>query len=323
MSDINNDIVTKEDYLHEASDDSYSNFSSYIIVAITTVCVIVISFYTYKYFSSDSEEGSLEVVKAQTEEVTKLPENPGGIQVPNLDKSIYDSFGNQKEAHAATENVLPSSEPEMTHDEIIALAKKMQEAAFPSQNQDNAKLAFNEQQPIQENPQTELAREALEDAHNQITQESVALQPKDPFVENNIKEPEFVPATPLKKVSVKPPVKLEKTSVDDFAKTPRKFKKNVPSNNAEIKKQRQDILSGYRIQIASLRSEATAIEEWKKIKARYPELLNNYKALVEKRDLEEKGVVYRLQVGIFKSESDGRNLCKKLQENGQGCFLVK
>lgn len=79
---------------------------------------------------------------------------------------------------------------------------------------------------------------------------------------------------------------------------------------------------GYRIQIAALRSETDARREWQRIQSANQDLLGNLQLNVERADLGERGVFYRLQAGPLEDKALADLLCGKLKGRNLGCLVV-
>lgn len=79
---------------------------------------------------------------------------------------------------------------------------------------------------------------------------------------------------------------------------------------------------GWRIQLASVRSEAEASAEWKRLQARFPGVLGGLSLQVSKADLGDKGVFYRVHGGGV-DEVRARSACDQLKSQNVGCVVVK
>ena len=77
-----------------------------------------------------------------------------------------------------------------------------------------------------------------------------------------------------------------------------------------------------RIQLGSVRSDAEAHTEWKRLQGRHADVLGGLSLTVTRADLGEKGVYYRLQAGPV-DESRARGICAHLQSQNVGCQLVR
>ncbi|MEP2829060.1 SPOR domain-containing protein [Parvibaculum sp.] len=77
---------------------------------------------------------------------------------------------------------------------------------------------------------------------------------------------------------------------------------------------------GYVVQLAAFRDEPSAREAFKKLQAKYPNLLGARAIDIQRADLAEKGIYYRLRAGYMdKATADG--LCADLDAQGQGCLV--
>lgn len=79
---------------------------------------------------------------------------------------------------------------------------------------------------------------------------------------------------------------------------------------------------GWRIQLASVRTEAEAASEWKRLSSRYAGALGGVGMQIVKADLGEKGVFYRVQGGGL-DEIGARSVCEQLKSQNVGCVVVK
>lgn len=80
--------------------------------------------------------------------------------------------------------------------------------------------------------------------------------------------------------------------------------------------------SGYRIQLAALRSDGEAQATWKRLQARHKSLLGARQPNIVKTDLGGLGTFYRLQLGPFADKASSQQLCKDFKRGGLDCFLL-
>lgn len=79
--------------------------------------------------------------------------------------------------------------------------------------------------------------------------------------------------------------------------------------------------SGYRIQLGAFAGgEKQAMGEWRRLQRDYPQLLEGLTASV-KLATTNSGHLYRLQAGMT-NETRARDICAKLQGEGQACVVV-
>ncbi len=77
----------------------------------------------------------------------------------------------------------------------------------------------------------------------------------------------------------------------------------------------------YVVQVAASRSEQDAQGTAASINQRYGAQLSGYAPAVERADLGDRGIYYRVGVGPMKSQGDANALCAKLKSAGLDCFV--
>ncbi len=78
-----------------------------------------------------------------------------------------------------------------------------------------------------------------------------------------------------------------------------------------------------RVQIASLRSEQAARDQWARLQKVHDDLLGALAPHVQRADLGARGVFFRLQAGPLADVAAAKMLCVKLQQRKLGCLLVR
>lgn len=79
---------------------------------------------------------------------------------------------------------------------------------------------------------------------------------------------------------------------------------------------------GWRVQLASVRSEGEAAAEWRRLAGRHPDALGGLSMQVAKVDLGEKGIFYRVQ-GAGADEARAKSACTQLRAQNVGCVVVR
>jgi hypothetical protein len=77
---------------------------------------------------------------------------------------------------------------------------------------------------------------------------------------------------------------------------------------------------GTRVQLASVRSEEAARQEWDRIRRANPDLLGSVSATPVRADLGDKGVFYRLQTAPI---ADADRICGELKRRNIGCVIAR
>lgn len=112
------------------------------------------------------------------------------------------------------------------------------------------------------------------------------------------------------------------TEIHDNDGVDNKKKLTVKVKDAVKVKAKEDLpLNKYRVQVASLPSEAEAKKSLKRIKAKYSDL-KDLKMGIIPADVNGT-TMYRVQTGPFDTAADADTLCKSLQAAGGDCLVVK
>ncbi len=76
------------------------------------------------------------------------------------------------------------------------------------------------------------------------------------------------------------------------------------------------------LQVGSLPSANEAEKELKRLKFKFKTLLSEWGVDIVQKDLGEKGIFHRIQVGPFSSKEKAQETCKNLSKQGGACFLI-
>ena len=81
--------------------------------------------------------------------------------------------------------------------------------------------------------------------------------------------------------------------------------------------------TGYRLQLGAVKTPEVAKSELDRIKRQYSDLLGSLDMSVERADLGDRGVFYRIHVGPIADATQAERVCAQLRQRGQGCILAK
>ena len=82
------------------------------------------------------------------------------------------------------------------------------------------------------------------------------------------------------------------------------------------------VADGMMVQVSSQRSADAAQATFHDLQTRYPGILGGYDADVQRADLGDRGIYFRVRVGPFAS-ADAQSLCSDLKNAGGDCILTK
>lgn len=250
-------------------------------------------------------EREVPVIRADISPIKERPENPGGLQVPNRDKLVYNriqSGGGELNEGSAVERLLPPPE-----------------TPLPSPQQDTSAAALTPE-PI--TPQATVD-----------TQEAPKAPPAPPppgptqLTKQTIRaESALAPAPPVEPKAAVEKATLEAATKAVAAPTETENKTTAPEQHvaAAISARPSPSNTDYRVQLAAARSAEAAAKEWDRLLGKNKDLLGAFGPAVTKVDLgASKGIFYRLRVGPLKDNAAAKALCQSLAQRKVGCLVVR
>jgi len=281
-------VTTEEIFLDDDENGSSSGakfFITLLLVILAAGGFLLLAWYAYNTTIHPTDVATLETVKADNSPTKHKPDEPGGMVVPNMDKTVYDNLSgnNTAENLPKVERLLPAPEEPVNR----ATVADMQQTAIEAEN---AKLESGNKAPA-----APVAAPLPQPTHVATTHAAVT-QPIVVDKESDNQKP---------------------VAADDLKTAPEDSKTKQQLSHKRVKD------TGIKIQIASVKSEKDAVTTWARLRKTYPEYLGKLNNFVERKDLGSKGIFYRLQAGPVSSTSEARLLCKKLTDLGQGCLIVK
>ncbi len=76
-------------------------------------------------------------------------------------------------------------------------------------------------------------------------------------------------------------------------------------------------------QIAAFRSAEDAEADWRRFQRAFPDLSAGKSADIQRADLGERGIYYRLRINGFDSREAAGAFCQSLQSRGQACLVAR
>ena len=269
------------------------------------------------------------------------PVNPGGVDVPNRDKYVFNTL-EQREDDRKVERLLPP--PEQPKE----LPKPVTSSPQVATPQTSATQQGEKPEDVKsEKSEPRTANEALKQALDLVQQDTPPpLPPPGQKVEEATAEAgtpntevaqSELPSGPIKLIpGPKKPTPEAKPAPPPPAPPSRAQKQSVtPKKSAAIaapkaptpKPRPRAVRStggkGYFIQLGALRSQSAAERAWRTAQQKNRTLLRAQRLNVQRAKVPNKGVYYRVQFGPFATSADAKNLCDALKRRNQGCFVVR
>lgn len=275
--------------------DEPKSMAARILPPLVLICAfggfVALAIYAYQAGSQSVADGELMVVEADKTPIKEKPEDPGGMQFPNQDKTIFETFAAGQQP-AQVERVLPTPE------EPIAPVENglAPETAAPASGSEQL-IGEDDAPATVKGPQVVNVQEAL-------SKQAPAEEAKPAPVE--LKKEPLLEVAPIE-------TKTETVVVKEEPKIEPKVEK--PAAPAKVAG------SGSGTQLAQLgayRAEADAKADFARMQKKYPALIGKT-PVINRADLGDKGIFYRLRV----STDNAKALCGALSAAGQACMVVK
>lgn len=103
--------------------------------------------------------------------------------------------------------------------------------------------------------------------------------------------------------------------------------KAAPAKEAPPQRRKREIAAlplsdSYRVQIGAVRSRETAQREWLRLKRKNRDILGNLQLFIQRVDIVNKGVYYRIQAGPMPDRVLAEFACGQLKARRVGCLIV-
>lgn len=298
--------------------------------------------YAYKT-GSDSLVGSGEppVIQADQRPVKAPPAEPGGKEFPNKNKLIYDRL--QGEERAETERLVPRQEEvaqrpdgRATDGSQVALATPPAAGGQTSSEVETAAprrvrtfVVRPDGTVVQPETDSAPAPQPAASAAPAVPGMSVVLPgaqqagPQAPAVRQSAAQPpaaEQAPADAAPPTPTAAPAPPSQPQV--AARTPARSEPTTAAAPRQQAAPAQQSAGTYVVQVAARKSQTDALAAFADLQQRYPSLLSGYRPIIERADLGDKGVWYRLRVGPMETRTVAASLCDKLKAAGMSSCLV-
>ncbi|HIJ43042.1 MAG: SPOR domain-containing protein [Rhodospirillales bacterium] len=269
------------------------NVKLFLGLALLTVTGGGIVWYFFGDRLSGGGEAGVPVVRAEEGPVKVRPENPGGMNVPDRDKLIYDRMQGM-DVKPPVERLLPPPEAPLPPPKVPLSPPKagMEATAEAGQRQPAASRAAASRAVAK-------AKKSSPPAPAVPTIEEVlAVKPPPPLP----------PLLPTGGKKAKPVIEAKPAASSAAAK---------PAGPVQPK-------AIFRVQLAAVRTMRRAQQEWSRLRKNHSDLLGKFELSVTKADLGPgKGLFYRLRAGPLASKAAARDLCAKLAKRKVGCLIAR
>lgn len=269
-----------------------------ILVIAALGAFVAIVWWAYTTANRSETPGEIPVVEALPGEEKVPPESEGGMEVPNQDKLIYEQLGSN-EGQPEVERLLPPPE------------EPLQPPAPPPAPEPAGDTAgLTPPPPPQEMTLEEMMGGVAEDAAEAAA--DAETSPADAGAGAVATDAEPTPS-----VETAPEPAAEPAA--EPASEPAAEEAPAPEPAPQVAAGG----GGFRIQLAAVKSEADAKAEWTRLQKAHADLLGGLAPTIQRADLGDQGIFYRIQGGPLTSGEAAQALCDKLKAKDQACLVVK
>ncbi len=270
--------------------------SSIAIVALLSVFAGGL-WYAYDWAMTQLGTTRLPLIVADTTPIKSRPDDPGGIEVLNQDVTVLNDIAPDLDKPQAERLLPPPEAPRAVQPEEprVTAAAKVEELLGPPLE---TAAGPPGKMPAAEEAAPEPLPPAVPPAVPQLAAapEPVLPEPKT----ETLLAPEPPPAP-----SVAPPEAVPPEAAPQAAALP-------------------DATKGdFLVQLAALRAKDGARPAWARLQKAHPALLGDRELAIQRADLGDRGIFYRIQAGYFADRIGARSLCNALKARGQDCLVVK
>lgn len=271
-------------------------------VLIGVVIAVVVAFLTFGRFVSAyrASGGDAPLIKADRSPVKVRPATPGGMEVPNQDKLIYERL---RESDAArVEKLMPAPEkPALPEDEEDASDEIAQIIALEEPQETPQSLEVASTTLVGEDGErVEVMFRTIssEQAQNRVEQakKTIEVQKAQAAAVLKSSAPAKQKPAPAKSAPEKPAAKPE-------------AKKAAPAET-------------FAVQLVSTKNRDASEKEWTRLSKKHADALKGLPHEISEIKT-DKNTFYRLRTGVFDSRDKADAVCRKLKDKKQECLVVK
>lgn len=316
------------DYKPVTSDEGGGGKAVKLLVAVTVVAGLAGGAW-YFVGSNETSQDKVPVVRAEPTPMKEKPLDPGGMEIPNRDKTVYNRLSGDN-SEPKLERLLPRPEQPLEKPALGTVTQSL--PPMPVEEEKPAEVQADE--PTVAEKTTEMVDEKAEELPPvppaEIAQEIKEPAPA-PIVDPNAPralvkrsdQPTAVDKQDKEDLSAKIAEALNEKVEVEAPKPVEVAKKTPPPAPVKPKPETTSLTSGYVMQLLSSKSQSGVQSTWEKIKSKNADIVNGLAANIVKADLGDKGIYYRLRLGPVASGDEAKNLCAKLKKRDVGCFIVR
>ncbi len=130
---------------------------------------------------------------------------------------------------------------------------------------------------------------------------------------------DYLPPLPVRR-----PVEVEEKSIDRPPRHPKSKRRSEVVASVSLSQESSLSRNGnWLIQLASVRNETQARQEWHRLLDQFPNILYDKEPMIVRANLRGRGVFYRLRVGGFERKAKALLTCTDIRARGGSCLPMR
>lgn len=305
----------------------------------------------YWHFSTTGDELPAEIPVIKAEGAAKQrPEQPGGIDIPHQNETVFQQLDNtDPNKQASVEHLLPAPQEPQPVENTMTPGVPPPPAPMATPMADNPMPSAPAATQVAAVPPTDMAPAPVSAPTETVSKESEALLAMKPEAEPtppNKDTPQGLPAkaeelhkvveklTPPAADTAKEVKPIQTASATDtsmgkavLSETPKAKEKAGATKTASVSALPKSSVTakkggGFMVQLGSFPDQSAASTAMQKTQKTYASELSGTKLQLSRADLGAKGIYYRMQGGPM-SDDAARSICAKVHNKGAACIVVK
>lgn len=249
---------------------------------------------------ADDPNAEVPVIRRPQSAIKVQPAEPGGMEILNQDKSVYDIIEKKDNTKTVVENLLPPPE----QPQLPAITPEPE--TTPNDKILDQIIAEND------SPAVHQAEQIIK----------VAEAPKITPAEQSNEEDNLVPLSQIATKEAAPTPVEQPKPVAEAPKRPAVSVKIPAKEKVLIPAATTTSTGPWQVQLISSTNQNAVNSAWNGLVKKYS-VLKGQPHAVEKADLGAKGIYYRLQAGAFENRSGADSLCNDIKALGGTCIVKK
>ncbi|MEP1442273.1 MAG: SPOR domain-containing protein [Hyphomicrobiales bacterium] len=312
------------------------------ILAIAAVLLVALVGGAGAFFIGAFGDGSDEpvVVAADENPVRVKPDDPGGRQIPDQDRTVYNTLdGEEGDEKPESRLVVRSEEPEVgdsnrprlilpgSNDGDVSatvpprgprtvktvIVRPDGTLVRPEETTSDVAASASTETSLVDTAETAVAAAGEELTPRAVSTESLSTE------ETNAETVE-APAQETVQVAALPPVPRANNDRNRAARTQTQTTQTAAAAPAPAAASTPAVNSGeFMVQLSSQRSDEAARTNFRRLQQRHS-VLSGYSLNVQRADLGDRGVYHRVRVGPF-ARSAANTLCERVKSQGGDCIV--